>query len=96
MVGWTFITNHGAVLALIARHGQITARDMASELGITERSVHRIISDMEADGYLEKRREGRVNWYEVNHTLPLRRREQRDTGVGELLNVLIPSVEDEE
>ena len=96
MAGWTFITNHGAVLALIARHGQITAREIASDLGITERSVHRIITDLEACGYLERRREGRVNWYEVNHALPLRRREQRDTGVGELLNVLIPPLDEEE
>ena len=87
---WTFITNHGAVLALAAQHGQITAREIAQELGITERSVHRIISDLESGGYLERKREGRLNWYEVDHALPLRRKAQVDTAVGDLLKVLLP------
>ncbi len=86
---WTFITNHGAVLAHIARHGQITAREIASELGITERSVHRIISDLEEAGYLSRHRDGRVNRYEVNAALPLRHPDKRDTAVGELLKVLL-------
>ena len=92
MTSWTFITNHGAVLGLIARRGQITAREIALALGITERSVHRIISDLEVGGYLEKRKEGRVNWYQVNHDLPLRRPEQKDAIVGGLLSLLLPEV----
>lgn len=89
MPNWTFITNHGAVLALIAEHGQITAREIAAELGITERSVHRIISDLEAEGYITRTRRGRVNQYQVNHDLPLRRIERRDVAVRELLKVLL-------
>ena len=90
MPSWTFITSHGAVLAYIARHGQITAREIASVLGITERSVHRIISDLEAEGYLSRARVGRVNHYEVNYQLPLTRFERWDIAVGDLLNVLLP------
>jgi len=89
MATWTFVTNYGSVLALIAQHGEITAREIASQLGITERSVHRIITDLEAEGYVRKRRVGRVNRYTVNHDLPLRRSDQRDTAVGELLKVLV-------
>ena len=89
MPTWTFITNHGAVLALMAQHGQITAREIASELGITERTVHRIISELEAEGYIERTREGRINRYEVNHELPLRRSETRDVAIGELLRTLL-------
>jgi DNA-binding IclR family transcriptional regulator len=90
MPKWAFVTNHGAVLALIAQHGRVTTREIASELGITERSVHRIISDLAAEGYLGKAREGRVNRYTVNHNLPLRRPERRDMVVGELLRLLNP------
>ena len=90
MPSWTFITNHGAVLALMAEHGQITARDIANDLGITERSVHRIISELETEGYIEKTRDGRLNWYGVNHELPLRRPERRDVAIGELLKILEP------
>jgi DNA-binding transcriptional ArsR family regulator len=88
MTEWTFITNHGAVLALIAQHGQITAREIAAALGLTERPVRRIIAELEAAGYLCKQRVGRVNQYRVNLDVPLRRPEARATAVGELLQVL--------
>ena len=90
MGSWTFITNHGAVLALIAEHGQITARDIAVELGITERSVHRIITDLELENYVERKKDGRLNWYLVNKGLPLRRPERKDVYIGQLLDTLLP------
>lgn len=88
MSSWTFITNHGAVLALIGQHGQITTRQVAAQLGITERSVMRIIKDLEDEGYIQRKREGRINHYLVNSNAPLRREEKRDIIVGELLKVL--------
>ena len=88
MSSWTFITNHGAVLAIIGRHDRITARTIAAELGITERSVLRIIKDLETEGYIRKQRIGRSNQYEVNREAPLRRREGRDVVIGELLKIL--------
>ena len=91
MPRWTFVTNHGAVLAIVSHHGQVTARDIAVELGITERSVHRIISNLEAAGYIERQRQGRANLYKVNHDLPLRRPESRDIMVGDLIRVLTQS-----
>ena len=96
MARWTFVTNHGAVLALIAHHGQVTARYIAAELGITERSVHRIIADLVAAGYIEKQKEGRANRYEVNHDLPLHRRDSREDAIGGLLRLLIPQNREEE
>ena len=36
---WTFITNHAAVLLLLAKDPRITAREISQEVGITERSV---------------------------------------------------------
>jgi DNA-binding Lrp family transcriptional regulator len=91
MSAWTFITNHGAVLSLIAQNHQITAREIAEILGITERPVRRIIAELEAAGYLCKERVGRVNCYGVNLDLPLRRPEARATMVRDLLQVLNPS-----
>lgn len=88
MSTWNFITNHGAVLALIGQYGQITAREIAAELGITERTVMRIIRDLETEGYIRKMREGRINHYKVNSQAPLRRQDNRDVVVGELLRVL--------
>ncbi len=85
---WTFITNHGAVLALIGERRQITTREIASQLDITERSVLRIIRDLEADGYIRIAKNGRRNTYAVNRDSPLRRSDQRDIAVGKLLEIL--------
>jgi DeoR/GlpR family transcriptional regulator of sugar metabolism len=85
MATWTFLTNHGAVLILIARHGQITTRRIAEMLGITERLIHRIIGDLETDGYLSKQRVGRVNYYQVHIDKPLQRSVADDVTVGEML-----------
>lgn len=71
---WTFITNHGAVITAIAKNRKVKAVDIALELGITERSVRRIIADLVAGNYITKKREGGINLYEVNHDLPLRRK----------------------
>jgi len=90
MKDWVFITSHGAVLALVAKHREIKAIEMASELGLTERSVSRIIADLIAAGYVEKDKSGRVNRYKVNPHLTLRRPESREIRVGELLKVLLP------
>ncbi len=93
MVGrpaWTFITNHGAVLALIGRRSQITAREIAAQLGITERTVQRIIRDLADSGYIMRSRVGRVNRYEVDERRPLRRSDQPDVLVADLLHILNP------
>ena len=87
MPAWSFITNHGAVLLLIAQRRQITAREIAAILGITERPVRRIIADLEAVGYLRKQRVGRVNEYEVRLDLPLPQPVGREVAVRDLLRV---------
>lgn len=85
---WTFITNHGAVLALLAEHGQITARQIALDLGITTRTVRRIIAELEAEGYIHIHKQGRRNSYTIDRSRPLRRADQRAVMVDRLLSVL--------
>lgn len=85
---WTFITNHGAVLALIGQNEKMTAREIAARLGITERTVLRIIKDLESEGYIQIKKAGRTNNYTVNMHQPLRRPDQRDNSVAELLEIL--------
>lgn len=88
MSDWRFITNHGMVFLIISRSERITAREIAAEVGITERSVLRIINDLEEAGYVERRREGRKNVYHVNYDRGLRHEITPDTAVGELLESL--------
>ena len=88
MPGWKFVTNHALVLCLIAQHPRITGRGISMAIGITEKTTRRIITDLEADGYVTKKREGRRLRYRVNPDLPLRAEMQQDKGVGGLLEVL--------
>lgn len=76
------------MLALLYREGDLTARVIANELGVTERTVRRIMHDLTAEGYIEHRREGRRNTYRINLELSLRRADQHGVTVGELLKVL--------
>jgi predicted ArsR family transcriptional regulator len=85
---WTFITNHAVVLSYLAKHPSITARQLAIEIGITERAVRTIIADLESEGYIVKAKEGRRVRYSVKSALPLRHSTQLDTEVGQLLKLL--------
>jgi predicted transcriptional regulator len=85
---WTFITNHAAVLSLLANHPRITAREISQEVGITERSVRMIISDLDKNGYISKIREGRGVRYMVDFKRPLRHKTQRDVAVNHLMSIL--------
>jgi len=88
MATWTFVTNYAVVLTYLAKHPSITARQLALEVGITERSVRTIIADLEAEGYIVKAKEGRGVRYSVRTALPLRHSTQRGKQVGKLLSLL--------
>ena len=85
---WTFITNHAAILSLLANHPRITAREISQEVGITERRVRTIISDLDKGGYISKMREGRGVQYRVDLKRPMRHKTQRDVAVKHLLSIL--------
>ena len=87
MPEWTFITNHGLVLAAIAKHPRSTAREIGDAVGITERAAHRIIKDLEEASYITKSRIGRQNQYRIHPDTPLKD-EASDAAVGELLVML--------
>ena len=86
--GWTFITNHGLVLSHISHNSSHTAREIANHVGVTERTTQKIISDLEAAGYLERTKSGRRNLYSVGAALPLRHHTKQDILVSDLLDAL--------
>jgi hypothetical protein len=69
---WTFLTNHAHVLLCLAREPEVRMRDIAHQVGITERAVQRIVADLEKAGHLARVRQGRRNHYEIRDDLPLR------------------------
>ena len=85
MSQWKFITNHGLVLASIAKGQGKTAREIGDEVGITERATHKIIIDLERDGYIRKTKVGNRNRYRIRPEVPIK---SADTTVGELLELL--------
>ena len=68
---WTFLTNHAHVLMLLAKNPSERIRDLAIEVGITERAIQRIIVELEEDGYLDHIRDGRRTVYKVFSRKPL-------------------------
>ena len=88
MAEWTFLTNHALVLSFLAKHSLITARELSMEIGITERAVRKIIADLEYEGYIVKKKEGRRVRYSINPDLPLRHETHGDKSVTVLLEIL--------
>ena len=89
---WTFLTNHSHVLVCLTRKPEARLRDVADRVGITERAVQRIVSDLESAGVLEKVRVGRQNHYRIHLESPLRHPLEADRTVGDLLDrVLNPN-----
>jgi len=85
---FSFLTNHGKALLLIAHDPRIRIRDIAERLNITERATQRIVADLANAGYIERAREGRRTRYSVSKHLPLGLPIRRDADIGALLAVL--------
>lgn len=85
---WTFLTNHSHVLVLLARNPSIVLREVALQVGITERAVQRIIADLEAGGIIERRKIGRQNQYQIRADQSLRHPIESHRTIGELLALL--------
>src|SRR5947209_10289791 len=85
---WAFLTNHARVLVCIAHDPGIRLRDIGDRVGITERAAHRIVTELEAGGYITRERHGRRNQYTINAHLPLNDPIATTNNVGELLEIL--------
>lgn len=86
---WTFLTNHSHVLLCLAAEPELPLREVAQRVGITERSVHRIVGELEAAGYLERSREGRHNRYAIRRSVPLRHPIESHRRVGDLIAMVL-------
>ena len=89
MPEWSFLTNHARVLVCVARDPGTRLRDIATTLGITERSVFGIVTDLIAAGYVTKDKDGRRNRYSIQGHLLLREDLGREQTLDELLAVLV-------
>jgi hypothetical protein len=88
---WSFLTNHARVLLCIAHDPGARLRDIAASLGITERSVYGIVTDLTAAGYVVKHRHGRRSLYQIQAHLPLPEPASHEPAIGEVLALLMGS-----
>jgi len=94
-VSWTF-PNHAHVLAVIHANPRRILREVAIDVGITERAVHRIIQDLEDDGFIRRQRERRQNVYQILQGKPLRHPIEAHRTIGDLLNLITPNLQDKD
>lgn len=85
---WTFLSNHGHVLMCIAQDPQVRVRDIAERVGITERSVTGILTDLENADVIEKIKDGRRNSYRVKRRVKLRHPLEAHRTVGSLIDLV--------
>jgi len=88
MGDWTFFSNYGHVLVCLARNREVRLRDVALEVGITERAVQKIVRDLQDGGFLTVSKQGRCNRYRINKRKTLRHGLESHCTVGKLLALI--------
>lgn len=85
---WTFFTNHSHVLFYLYTNPPAPLRAVADSIGITERAVQSIITDLEEGGVITRYREGRQNRYRINPEVSLRHPLEAHHNIGEMLEIM--------
>ena len=88
VMAWGFLTNHALALLCITDDPGVRLREIATTLGITERSAFGIVTDLVEAGYVVKDKNGRRNSYDVQVDKPLPEALLRQRTVGQLVELL--------
>ena len=91
MGDWTFFSNYGHVLVCLARNHKARLRDVAQDVGITERAVQKIVRDLQDAGFVTVSKQGRCNRYRINRRKALRHALESHVTVGKLLTLVTPA-----
>lgn len=82
------MSNHGHVLVCLATDPDLTMREVAERVGITERAVQGIVADLTEDGYLRKEKSGRRNHYSLVRERHFRHPLERHVTIGDFVALL--------
>ena len=88
MGSWTLFSNHGHVLVCLARNSEARLRDVASDVGITERAVQKIVRDLQDGGMISITKKGRRNCYRIHKKQKLRHTLEAGCTLRDLLRVI--------
>ena len=85
-MSWRCLSNHGLVLVALGQGGGIRIRDLADHVGLAERAVQRIVTELAAAGAVERRRDGRRNVYTLRRDRPLAHDLESHRTIGDLID----------
>lgn len=85
---WTFLTNHFHVLLVLYKEPDSRIRDLAEQVGITERSVQKILAELVDCGVITAEKIGRRNHYTIDPSVHLKHPLESKHTVGSLLTLL--------
>ncbi len=85
---WTFLTNHAHVLLCLAKSSSMRIREIAIEVGITERAVQRIVAELTEGGYIDRKREGRCNIYKIHTEKSLKHPIESHCDIADLIQLI--------
>jgi predicted transcriptional regulator len=88
MSNWTLFSNHGHVLFCLARNSEARLRDVAADVGITERAVQKIVRDLRDGGMISITKSGRRNCYRIHKKQPLRHELEAGCKLRDLIKVV--------
>lgn len=86
---WTFFSNHAHVLICLVKDPEAKLRDVAQDVGITERAVQRIISELEEAGVIKRHKVGRRNHYEIHLDQKLRHPLESHKSIECVINAIV-------
>ena len=86
---WTFFTNHAHVLIVLKMYPDMVLREIAFQVGITERGVQKIIAELEQEGFIKKVRVGRQNNYKLTLNRPLRHPIEKHRSVADVVGMIV-------
>ena len=88
MANWTFFTNHGHVLFVLAQFPDLTIREISFKVGITQRQTQKIIAELIEGNFIQVTKIGRNNHYKVNGKKRLRHPIEEKCQIKQLVGVI--------
>jgi len=94
--GWTFFSNYAHVLVCLTHTPQPTTRQIALQVGITERAVQRILVKLVTAGVVSVKKAGRRNRYKIALDQKLRHPLESHKTIGEFIRLIDNEYQDDE
>lgn len=88
MSNWTIFSNHGHVLVCLTRNPEARLRDVAADVGITERAVQKIVRDLQDGDMISVTKSGRRNCYSIHKKQALRHPLEADCKIKDLIRMV--------